>query len=257
MKGRQRKNKRPTLWLILAAAGLVLLGVVLALVLGRTADSSDPSPLQEEDQNLSPAEDPAAAEIPGWSLFSREERALGQNLWITAIGSYTGAFVEDGSDRAVENVLAVMVTNRGQADVQYAEFVLNVAGGSAQFKLTTLTAGATVLVLESNAAAFQTADDGTVVLTTCAFFEKERSLYPEQFQLETTDGIINLTNVGEAVSGDVFVYYKAAVNGVFLGGITYRARVVGGLDAGEIRQMMSEHYSKENSKVLFLTYASE
>ena len=49
------------------------------------------------------------------------------------------------------------------------------------------------------------------------------------------------------------VYYKNSAEDVFYGGITYRARIEGGLQKGEIRQIMAGHCSKNGSTIMFVT----
>ena len=47
----------------------------------------------------------------------------GSGLCIRSIGSYTGPFVEDGSDRPSVNTLSLIVTNQSDAMIEYAELV--------------------------------------------------------------------------------------------------------------------------------------
>ena len=68
------------------------------------------------------------------------------------------------------------------------------------------------------------------------------------------DGALNIINVsGQAIVGDVFVYFKNVSDGILCGGITYRVRVAEGMKTNEVRQIISNHYSDTGSRVMFVT----
>ena len=49
---------------------------------------------------------------------------LGSGLSLMSVNRYAGAFVEDGSDETVSDVLAITVRNDGDKTVQYAQITL-------------------------------------------------------------------------------------------------------------------------------------
>ena len=81
------------------------------------------------------------------------------------------------------------------------------------------------------------------------------SIHADVLKLQGLDGALNITNIsGEDITGDIVIYYKNSSSDMYYGGITYRVRLEGGLKDGEIRQIMSDHYSTSGSEVLFVTY---
>ena len=64
-----------------------------------------------------------------------------------------------------------------------------------------------------------------------------------------------MENTGsQAIEGDIYVYYKNVKEDVFQGGITYRARLQGGLNPGEARELEVSHYRADTSKIMYVDY---
>lgn len=181
---------------------------------------------------------------------------LGSGIVIQAVSEYSGAFVEDGSDRDVKNVWALTVTNTSDQDIQYLRIKGTDGDNSAYFDITTLTAGSTVKVLESSSAEYPAWEKDCVYsIENLALFNQDRSLYPELFTVSTQDGWIKVENKGtENITNDVYVYYKNVEDNEFLGGITYRLKFEGGIPAGESREEQAVHYKSDVSKIMYLTY---
>lgn len=180
---------------------------------------------------------------------------LGFGLQVTDTGSYTGIFVEDGSDEVVSGVLMLVVRNSGTQDIQYAELSLPTAAGEAKFTLSTLPAGQSVVLLEQSRMAWSADERYTqVTLSNVALFTQPVSLCREQLQLQGLDGVLNITNIsGQDITGDIVIYYKNAASDLLYGGITYRVRISGGLKAGELRQIAASHFYARGSRVMFVT----
>lgn len=213
------------------------------------------SPAEPDDTTV-PRREPGVVDLDriiGFTAENKDELDLGGGLYITAVGRYTGGFVEDGSDTPITDVLAVCVENRSKEAVQYAVITLSAGDAVYTFQLTTLPAKTTALVMEKSAALWQDTDYSGATLTGCSFFADKLSIQPERFAIYVKDGMISLENLGQDVAGDICVYYKGIVSGVYLGGITYRARATGGLAAGEICQISSGHYTVDGSQILFVT----
>lgn len=181
---------------------------------------------------------------------------LGSGLTLTALGSYTGSYVEDGKDEAVTAVMSADIRNDGDQTVLQAAFTLTMAGVRYSFTLSTLPPGATVRVLDLQRRSAATALSAiSTELTNFTAFSAEPSMYPDIFQVTGTDQAITIKNISpEDISGDIYIYYKTAYNDVFMGGITYRVRV-SGLGAGESQTGYAGHYKSAHSKLMFITYA--
>ena len=182
--------------------------------------------------------------------------AIGHDLYIKKIGSYTGAFIEDGSDVQVQEVCMIILTNKSDKDLQYANINLTIGSKEGNFKVTTLTAGASALVLETKGIPYtKDIDYSSVVLDTAVFFSDELSLCEDTLEITALDRMLNVKNLSSKdINEDIFIYYKTIDNGIYMGGITYRVRVSGGLKAGEIKQVAASHYNKIKSSILFVTY---
>jgi hypothetical protein len=76
----------------------------------------------------------------------------------------------------------------------------------------------------------------------------------ETFEITGGDGYLDVKNISNAdISGDIFVYYKNSASDLLYGGITYRARLSGGIKAGETMRIMTGHYHEGASRLLMVT----
>ena len=132
----------------------------------------------------------------------------------------------------------------------------NLGGEEAVFDVSTLIAGSSAMVLETNALAWKSGvEQMSFTAENLAYFQYERTIFPEVFSLSVTDQTLRLENISENdVSGDVYVYYKNMEEDVFIGGITYRVKFSGGIRAGEALAEQASHYQSDKSKILFITY---
>lgn len=180
--------------------------------------------------------------------------ALERGLKITKIGSYTGIYMEDGSDELVSGIMMIKVENTGEDYIQYAEIVLTGDSGTANFTLSTLFPGQSVVVLEKDRQTYTSGVNYTAVAKNVAVFSSVPSLCGNQLELQALDGVLNVTNIsGTDITGDIMIYYKNSSNGLLYGGITYRIRISGGIKSGEIRQLVADHFSASGSTVMFIT----
>lgn len=181
---------------------------------------------------------------------------LEQNLSITNMTSYGGPFVEDGSDEDVSGILAITLKNNGTQTLQYAELSLAYDGGVAEFAFSTLAPGEEMLVLEKNRLSYDKnmQEISSSELKNVVFFDTEPTLCQELVEIQTLDGALNVKNIsGQDITGRVVVYYKNFTEDYYLGGITYRIVIEDGIEAGGIKQVMTNHFSVDNSKIVFVT----
>ena len=86
-----------------------------------------------------------------------------------------------------------------------------------------------------------------------AYFTEEPSLYTDKFQFSGSDGIINIKNIsGSNITEDIVVYYKDYEDAQLSSGRTYRVTISGGLNAGEIKQVIASHYKQGRSILMFV-----
>lgn len=257
MSGKFEKKKarkgRGMIWIICVLAALLV--AAMMFFSGKEPVDPDFHPPADPDQTTEGAAGESTATQPSGPTEALQGMDLGSGVVITELLSYTGAFMEDRTDEVVTDVLAIRVTNTGEKYIQTMDITLTAGDVQAQFSLSTLFPGQTVIVLEKNRMAYSTAPEfedaraGAV-----AFFESHPGMCEDKLEIQCLDGVLNITNIsGEDITGDILVYYKNYMSGIYYGGITYRIRIQGGLKAGEIRQGSAAHFNTDNSTVVFVT----
>ncbi len=171
---------------------------------------------------------------------------------ISAMGSYTGKYVEDGSDELVQNICAVIVKNTSSKPIQYATIALTDEEGEVYtFVLSTLPSGCSALVLETEKKAY-TADlnkcTATADVTECEQLDTQEDKVKITFDGE----LLYLKNLTDTDFRAVYVRYKNYTAGnVYLGGITYNASF-DSVGAGESYEYDSAHFFTGGSQVLMV-----
>ena len=175
---------------------------------------------------------------------------------VEKVGRYAGIFMEDGSDEIVSDVFAITVVNNSDKMLQYAQVVITCGGEEYTFDMSTIPAGARAQVLEKEKKTVPKDLSGAqTVLTTVTEFQEAPSTYPEVFELTPFEYSVNIKNISKSdISGDVYVYYKTKVGDLYMGGITYRAKV-SDLASGEEKSAYASHFYGSDSEILFVTYA--
>ena len=259
------KKKRTGRWILTGLLYALLIGtlIFIAYIESRedSAQAGDPliwEPLaQEETLPLDSVSD--MTESHESQQPAETERVEGLNLGsgviLTGYLPYTGAFMEDRTDEVLADVLGIKITNTGEEYIQAMDFTLTDGDVTAQFALSTLFPGQTMVVLEKNRMAYTGVPEFTdFEISSVALFGGNPGMAEDKIKIQCLDGVINITNVsGEDITGDILVYYKNYIGGIYYGGITYRLRVEGGLKAGEIRQGAAAHFNTSNSTVVFAT----
>ena len=253
-------------WLLLLVLALAAVAVWVFVLVGARQQPEEAQPsLQESiqteaDHSSQPEPSPsqqAAFSAPEISVQATEEPLfeLDHGLTVTGMGPYTGAYVEDGSNDVVSGLLMLSVTNTGDEFIQYAEITLHTENGDAAFSLTTLLPGETVILLELSRLEYDEAwKEATASAANVALFSEEPGLCEELVEISALDGALNVTNVsGKTITGEIVIYYKNYQAGLYYGGITYRVRISDGMEPGEIRQIMSDHFSATDSRIMFVT----
>ncbi len=261
MNGKPSRNKGKTRSLVATiSACTVLLIALLIFVLSPEAGETGDDPalnttgnqgeLQAEPRASDPGDRNASGQTGSQGIYD-----LGSEVAITGVLPYTGAFMEDRTDDVVTDILAIQVTNSGEEYIQTMDILLTSGDVQARFSLSTLFPGETVVVLEKNRMAYSTAPGFEQVQTgNVVLFDEHPGMFQDKLEIQCLDGVINVTNIsGEDISGDILIYYKNYVHGMYYGGITYRLRIEGGLKNGEIRQGTAAHFNPDNSAIVFVT----
>lgn len=250
-------KRKVLLWITLTVIAAI---VGIAAVCGQRERINE-NPEQDVEQNVFaegseavPSQDSGETEEPELLL-----RDFGNGLVVTELGSYSGRYVEDGSDEEVSGILMLKLRNSGEEAVEYAAFQMMVNEEAAEFSVSALMPGAEVILLEKNRMAYDSSVDYEITQMQCvnfALYQRELELYEDVFRIQMLDGAVNVINVSETeITGDIAIYYKNKENGTYLGGIAYRIMIEGGVGVGEVRQKMASHISSEMSEILFVTIA--
>lgn len=181
-----------------------------------------------------------------------------ENLYLDSYGGYSGNYLEDGSDELISNVAAILVTNRSDKMLQVAEITFQVSETEkAEFRISDLPAGTTVLALELNRRTYSSDDDYSYGQTASAFMETP-SLQEDKFQIDTdTAGKLTLKNLTGESYGKVYVYYKyVQLGGAYLGGITYRVPFENVPANGQV-ESIAGHFNPVNSQIMAVVVMPE
>lgn len=188
-------------------------------------------------------------------VITMEEINFSEGIQIVDSGTFSGTFVEDGTDEDVDGVAALTVANHSEKWLEYAQIIVSAGDDTYEFSVSALPANSTARILEQQRKVFGEADDFDVELKNVVFYEETPSLHSDIFKISAENQQITVKNISDkAISGDIFIYYKTKMDGVYIGGIAYRAKVEGGLAPGEEKTCYARHYLKESSELLFVTY---
>lgn len=238
-KKNKNKIKNGPILTVIAVCIIALVGILI-VVFGMGSE-------KDKDNN--------DAENSNGKVESQDIFDLGNDVKITDFLPYTGTFMEDRTDEEVDDILAIQVTNSGEKYIQTMDITLTAGEIQAQFSISTLFPGETAVVIEKNRMTYSnmpTFDQAQA--SAVAMFEGNPGMCQDKLEIQCLDGIINVTNIsGEDITGDILIYYKNYVSGIYYGGITYRVRIEGGLKAGEIRQGTATHFKPDSSKIVFVT----
>lgn len=254
-KKQKSKKKGLPRWLI---ALLVVLFALVALVVVALLEYEEEVPQTETTLPSSTGTSQSPLDEAVLQPSADIHFDLGDGLAITRMGSYAGIYMEDGSDEIVSNVMMIVVTNNGEDTLQYAQITLSGENADAEFALSTLAPGASVVVLEANRREYANAESFTEATAyNVVFFKEDLNSYSDVFQIQPLDGGFNITNISdEDITGKIAIYYKYVSGELYYGGITFRGSI-DGMAAGEIRQIMSNHFSASGTAVMYITISEE
>lgn len=276
-KKEDRKKKQNKFLFIGIAAAIVVIAaaVILFWRLGDGQSSADQVVNQPEESLDELADGGQSSEASDWynlpGYINGAEKDAEQTICgvalpyqvqdtpiiIEGIGQYTGPFVEDGNDEPEANVLAIVVRNGSDADVEYAEVHFSTGDGSeAVFHISTLPAGSSAVVLEQNKREYNAEE-------TLAFADKlyaqaeEMSLMEDDVKVTAEDGALTLENLTDQSLGTVYVRYKNKLNdNYYLGGITYSCKFEN-VGAGDEITEQTKHFTVDGSTVLMVKAIEE
>nr|MCR5782532.1 hypothetical protein [Clostridia bacterium] len=120
---------------------------------------------------------------------------LAPGLFIREVFSYSGKYLEDGSNEDCSDICAVILENSSDIHYQYLRFNVKTNGGDYSFSATTLFAGARMTVLCEDRAAFSDSNIISCEALNLAPFAETPSVRLDLFEITYTDGFINVKNI--------------------------------------------------------------
>ena len=181
---------------------------------------------------------------------------ISENIVLDKIYYANGYFPEDGTDAAIENVLAIRLTNNSDKALEYLTFTLTVNGEDFKFSAATVPANKSVYAFNlerKNAPAkveTAAAEKGFEI-----YFDRELSTKSDTFSYQIKNGTVVVTNISENdIQSDIVVYYKSTAEDGYFGGITYRFRISGGLKTGESYSAYAPHVLTHMTEIMFAQY---
>ena len=168
----------------------------------------------------------------------------------TLAAGYDGAFLEDGSDDEVKNVLALQIVNNSDKDIQYAEYAFAAGKTPISFKVTDLPAGQSCVVLESTRHQYDKSEVLDLISRVVAQVDSLPST-DKVLPVLNDDNSITLMNLTQEELPVVRVFYKYFYpdENTFVGGITYTATAEK-IPAGGSVTISPSHYETNASIIM-------
>lgn len=175
-------------------------------------------------------------------------------LEVCRVGTYTGTFVEQGTDVDCKDVPSIVVQNASDRMVEKAVLTC----GSQTFFITYLPPDGICLVQNQSGKPAMTADRASnLMFSESVRFVTELSMHVERVRIETEENRVRITNIsGEDIPGSVNVWYKTKQNGLYIGGVSYKAAVDDGvLKADSTATVQTSHFDPAYSELLLVTFS--
>ena len=171
-------------------------------------------------------------------------------LDINSFNSYTGLYLEDGSDLEIAGVSSLVLTNTSEQCVDYAKILLTGSKTIQEFVVSGLEAGAVVVVQEAGKAPAveQEYKSAAADVALTEYFDRAEGILELS---ETAEGKLKVTNLSGTDIPCVRIFYKFydSEAGMYMGGITYVAKLEG-LEAGASMEVQPSHYAAGSSQVV-------
>lgn len=175
-------------------------------------------------------------------------------LEVCRIGTYTGTFVEQGTDTDCNDIPAIVVQNTSDRMIEKAVLVQ----GSQTFVVTYLPPDGICLVQEQTGqqAKFEDCLYNLVFRESVQFAEDDGTAQ-NRVRIESGKNRITIENIsGEDIPGSVNVWYKTKENGLYFGGVSYKAAVDDGvLKAESTATVQTAHFDPDSSELLLVTFS--
>ncbi|MCD8383121.1 MAG: hypothetical protein LUC30_09500 [Clostridiales bacterium] len=178
--------------------------------------------------------------------------ATADELKLLAVYDYSGYYIEDGTETAIDSVAVLEIENTSSQAIEYAVISLTADGETLTFEVSLLPAGGTALVMEADKkSCSETATftyEGSEIAALDSF-----DLCEGQVSVSTDEsGAVTVANIsGEDIS-ELRLFYKNQLDtGEYVGGIAYTVKLED-LAAGESQTVYPSHFDPEYGVVMMV-----
>ena len=178
------------------------------------------------------------------------------DIKIQHINSYSGIFIEDGSDVEVDNVAAIQVKNTSKKALEFAQIQIYNGDKKLVFDVSSLPANSSAIIMEKNKAPLDKSKSITYGGTTGGYTNKLEKDATIKYQKVDNNGI-KVTNKSNKNIPCVRIFYKyKSSEGYYIGGITYTAKI-NNLKAKESQTIYPSHFDLDGGEIMMIkTYTT-
>ena len=178
------------------------------------------------------------------------------DIKIQHINSYSGIFIEDGSDVEVDNVAAIQVKNTSKKALEFAQIQIYNGDKKLVFDVSSLPANSSAIIMEKNKAPLDKSKSITYGGTTGGYTNKLEKDATIKYQKVDNNGI-KVTNKSNKNIPCVRIFYKyKSSEGDYIGGITYTAKI-NNLKAKESQTIYPSHFDSDGGEIMMIkTYTT-
>ena len=178
------------------------------------------------------------------------------DIKIQHINSYSGIFIEDGSDVEVDNVAAIQVKNTSKKALEFAQIQIYNGDKKLVFDVSSLPANSSAIIMEKNKAPLDKSKSITYGGTTGSYTDKLKKDATIKYQKVDNNGI-KVTNKSNKNIPCVRIFYKyKSSEGYYIGGITYTAKI-NNLKAKESQTIYPSHFDSDGGEIMMIkTYTT-
>lgn len=163
--------------------------------------------------------------IPGFnevSSFTYPKELEESQLTIRAMGTYTGPYVENGSNLNIKDTLGIVVHNNSNKMIEVCYLTFESKDGTTlSFLASSIPANADVFILEMNQYKVQD-DDSFEYKNSTSTYVQDTQNYNNTIKVTCRDKAFAVENTSDKAYNKIYVCYKNKVNNIYFGGITYR-----------------------------------
>lgn len=195
------------------------------------------------------SQETGSGEITQNTVQDTEEDVIEEDISCNILASFSGQFVEDGTDELVQNVAAILVTNDSDQFLDLASLQFEIDGQAATFMVTGLPAGKSAWVMEKSK--LNVSGDSTFAYKGCVTsFRDNVAASTDKITITSDGNMLTATNNTQETLNNVFVYYKVLhTDGYYFGGITYLTNF-GTLEPGASVEALAGHYTEGKTEIV-------